>query len=274
MAGPDALDGIEVRDRFRREYANWDGLKRLYLTFDVDWAPDYMLRNVLQILEPYDAGVTFFATHETPLLREVAAVGRHEVGFHPNLMPSSSQGAGVEQVLGALSSWYPQATGCRFHVLGFSYRDLMRLPSAGIRYDVSRLMYNTPYLLPAYHHDLDLTLFPYMWEDGIAENAGWPVSIESMRLDTPGLKILNFHPMNVFINGPTAEARMNFISNAGPLLDCPEDKARAHRLDGSTGAQRALEGLLERARRDGVVIRPVRELHQAYEPVRNAVDHA
>jgi hypothetical protein len=253
---------------FLDEWANWAGLKRVHITFDVDWAPDYMLRHVLGILDRYDVGATFFATHETALLKEIAAQGRHEVGCHPNLSPNSSQGAGIDQVLNALTRWYPGAVGCRFHVLGFSYRDLMKLRPAGIRYDVSRLMYNTSHLQPAYHPDLNLTLVPYMWEDGICENAGDQVSIRSMMLDTPGLKVLNFHPMNIFINGPTAEARLRFIKAAGPLLDCPEAMARSYRQEGQSGAQMALEELLARIKRDGLRVQPLRELEEAFAQIR------
>lgn len=253
---------------FLEQYANWHSSQRLFITFDVDWAPDYMLRHVLSLLESYPVGVTFFATHLTPLLQEVARGGRHEVGIHPNLQPRSSQGTNTEEILDTLTGWYPDAHGCRFHVLGFSYRDLMKLAGRGMRYDVSRLMYNTSHLQPAYHKDLDLTLFPYMWEDGICENSGEEVSTASMALDTPGLKILNFHPMNIFINGPTADARLEFISKAGPLLECPEEIARAHRRTGSTGAQCALEGLLEYAGQKRIVIQPLRELERAFSEAR------
>jgi hypothetical protein len=103
-----------------------------------------------------------------------------------------------------------------------------------------------------------------MWEDGICENAGEEMSIRSMKLDTPGLKVVNFHPMNVFINGPTAAARLRFINSVRPLLDCPEHVARQHRQAGDTGAERALEGLLTRIKRDGFTVRPLREFERAF----------
>jgi len=254
---------------FLREYANWERVNRLHITFDVDWAPDYMIQHALDILQPYDVGVTFFATHETPLLKKIAAEGRHEVGVHPNLAPESSQGKGFDAVFRSLASWYPGAIGCRFHVLDFSYRDLKRLPERGIRYDVSRLMYNISHLQPAYHRDLDLILLPYMWEDGICENARDEVSTESMRLDAPGLKVLNFHPMNVFLNVPNADVRLDFKKDLGSvaIANCPEERARRHRVEGDTGAQRALEGLLARIKRDGLIVRPLRDLYKAFAAV-------
>ena len=261
------VESSAERQAFLRDFANWDEPRRVFITFDVDWAPDYMLHHVLGILDPYDVGATFFATHPTPLLERIAAEGRHEVGFHPNLGSGSSQGSGTDEVLQTLRSWYPHAVGNRFHVLGYTYRDLMKLPGFGIRYDVSYLMYNTSHLQPALHRDLGLTLVPYSWEDGICENAGDEVGIDSISLDAPGLKVANFHPMNVFINGPTAEARLNFIRGCGPLLNCPEEHAREHRLNEETGAERALEGLLERIRRDGLIAKPLSQLHDAFKAI-------
>lgn len=264
VASASRSDQETAHAAFLRRFANWDALERIFITVDVDWAPDYMLRHFLSLLEPYDVGVTLFATHDSPLLQGVAAAGRHEVGVHPNLLPTSSQGAGIDAVLNAVMRWYPQAIGCRFHILNFSYRDLMKLPKKGIRYDVSRLMYNASHLHPVYHRDLDLTLIPYMWEDGVCENAGDEVSIDSMRLDTPGLKVLNFHPMNVFINGPDPAGRIAFVNSIGPLLECPEEIARQHRVEGATGAQCALEELLARVARDKLIARPLRDLYRAF----------
>ena len=36
--------------KFLNEYANLNGLKTIALTFDIDWAPDYMIQNVIDIL--------------------------------------------------------------------------------------------------------------------------------------------------------------------------------------------------------------------------------
>ena len=268
LASMNVIDGgfgADGNQAFLDEWANWRGLKRIHITFDVDWAPDWMLQHLLRMLDRYpEVGCTFFATHETELLKRISQEGRHEVGWHPNLGPGSSQGANTPEVLRALAKWYPDAVGCRFHVLGYSYRDLMKLAPAKLRYDVSYLLYNASHLQPAYHRDLDLTLIPYFWEDGICENAGCEVSLNSVRLDTPGIKVLNFHPMNIYINGPSAKNRLEFMSHAGALLECTEDFARQYRQEGATGAQCVLESLLEKVVHERLIARPVRDLEQAF----------
>jgi hypothetical protein len=248
---------------FAERYANGSGLKTVCITFDVDFAPDYMIQNVLSLLERYDAKATFFATHLTPLLQEVAAQGFHEVGLHPNLTPGTTQGTGLEDILGKLKAAYPDVVGNRFHVLGYSYRDLVTMGKSGFIYDVSTLRFNCPYLLPAWHPDLGMTLLTYSWEDGICENASLPMSMESMDLDSPGMKICNFHPMNVYINGPDSRARLEFLAEAGPLLACPQALADRHRREGP-GAGTVLQAMLEYVMSRSCETLRVRDIANAY----------
>jgi peptidoglycan/xylan/chitin deacetylase (PgdA/CDA1 family) len=230
--------------RFASEYANWDGLKTVCLTFDVDFAPDYMLDHVLTILARADVPATFYATHHSEVLRELAAVGKHEVGLHPYTGPATTQGENLEAIVDDLRRSYPEAVGTRFHVLHHSYRDLLTLGRLGLQYDVSTLRFGTPYLLPAHHRDLGLVLLTYSWEDGISENAGIPLRLETLDVESPGLKIFNFHPMNVFINGSNSEARLTFMAENPDLLNCPREVAEQHRRK-DAGAESLLEALLE-----------------------------
>lgn len=218
--------------QFARDYANWDGLSCICVTVDQDWAPDYMLGHLLGLVEQAGVRITIYATHDSPLLRRVAAAGRHEVGLHPNLSPATTQGSGLADIVDRLRQAYPQARGNRFHVLGNSYRDLEVLGRRGIAYDCSHLMQNTPYCLPAWHPDLGMTLFTYQWEDGIRENAGLPPADACIDLDTPGLKIVNFHPLNVYLNCPDADHRRAFQRDVPVLLDCPEAVASRYRHTG------------------------------------------
>lgn len=233
---------------FARRYANWKGSGAVCLTFDVDFAPDYMLANVLRLLERYGARATFFATHASELLDAIASEGQHEVGLHPNLMPGSTQGANFDHILDHLRHVYPQAVGNRFHVLAHSYRDLVALGQRSFLYDVSTLRFNCPYVIPAWHPDLGMVLFTYTWEDGICENARLPMRLSSVDLDSPGMKILNFHPMNVYINGSDARARLTFMQENPDLLDCPQSVAETYRQRGD-GAETVLLTLLERLAR-------------------------
>ncbi|MCH7871302.1 MAG: hypothetical protein IID33_06340 [Planctomycetes bacterium] len=181
-------------------------------------------------------------------LEAVAREGQHEIGLHANLMPGSTQGMNLDSICDRLQQAYPQAVGNRFHLLAHSYRDLVALGRRSFMYDVSALRFNCPYVIPAWHPDLRMVLFTYTWEDGICENARLPMRLSSLDLDSPGMKIINIHPMNVYINGSDARARLTFLQENPDLLDCPQSVAETYRQRGD-GAESVLTALLERLAR-------------------------
>ena len=63
--------------------SSWDG-EKLFLTFDIDWAHDDIIRDCVALVE--DAGVkaTFFITHESPIIDELRGNDLFELGIHPN----------------------------------------------------------------------------------------------------------------------------------------------------------------------------------------------
>ncbi len=250
--------------RFARSYANWDGLSTVAITFDVDFAPAYMIENVLGILKRHNAPATFFATHPSEILRQITQTDDlHEVGLHPNLGPNSTQGNGLIDILTRLRTTYPAATGNRFHLLGYSYRDLVVLGQYGFRYDVSTLRFNCPYVLPAWHPDLKLILLSYTWEDGICENSELPMRLGSIDLASPGIKIINFHPMNIYINGSTSQPRLRFLRENPDLLNCPQPVADMYRCQGD-GAETVLRDLLAYLVDKHVRLLRVKDLAWAY----------
>lgn len=248
---------------FLDEFCNWSKPKRVFLTFDIDWAPDYMITYVLRLLKEANAQATIFATHHSPLLQALSDSPRIELGLHPNLLPNSSQGADFKTIMPWLKSRFPKAIGNRFHVLKYSYRELLELKNYGLRYDVSTIRFNCPYLVPAWHNDLKLNLLTYCWEDGICENGNLPMSLDSLEIDTPGMKIINFHPMNVFINSSNKAHRHEFLNAAGPLLECPEDIAKAHQQS-RPGAANVLRALLREISRQNIESGILSELSEAY----------
>ena len=90
--------------------------KRYALTFDIDWAPDYMILHCLELIESAGYKATFFATHSTPLNKEIVDRG-HNLGIHPNFLPGSSQGSNVEEVISECLNYAPNAWCMRTHSL-------------------------------------------------------------------------------------------------------------------------------------------------------------
>ncbi len=222
--------------RFRERYANWRGLRSVCLTFDIDFAPDYMIDHLAEILDPYGIEATFFVTHASDAVRGLACNPRYEIGYHPNLSPGSTQGDSLPGIIASLRTDFPGAVGNRFHLLGSSYRDLAVLGRSGFRYDASTLRFDCPYLLPSFHQDIGLTLLTYFWEDGIAEAARVPLRLPAVDLRSPGMKMFNFHPLNVFLNAPDASTRLRFLAEHPDLTHCPARTAERYRHTGDGAA--------------------------------------
>ena len=217
---------------FAKKYANWDKVDTICLTFDIDFAPDYMIKHTLTLLKKFNVKATFFATHNSPIVKKIAQDSQFELGTHIYVGPGSTQGTDIGEIIKDFRRVYPKVLGNRFHILHYSYRDLAKLGDYSYLYDVSTLRFNTPYLLPSFHKDINLILLTYSWEDGICENARFPMSLSSIDLNSPGMKIINFHPMNIFINGSNADARLKFMRENPDLLHCPRHIAERYRQKG------------------------------------------
>jgi len=248
--------------RFAEKYANWSELRTLCLTFNIDFVPDFMLERLLHMLAPFNVAATFFATHDTPVLQRIRMNPQYELAIHPFNNPASTQGNGLEEILGALRRIVPEAAGNRFHRLEHSYRDLLRLGELGYIYDASAIRHNTPFLLPAWHNDMKMVLLTTLWEDGSTEGMGYPMRLESVNLETPGMKILAFHPLNVYLNSKTPRDRSDFLRTVGNFQQCSEETARHHYGNDGEGARGVLRETLELIRErqiDTVTARQIAE---------------
>ena len=57
---------------------------KIFLTFDVDWATDEVIEDVLLFCEPFDVEITLYATHQSNILSQLSAIKKYEIGLHPN----------------------------------------------------------------------------------------------------------------------------------------------------------------------------------------------
>ena len=55
-----------------------------YITLDIDWAPDFVLESVIEMVTKANVYATWFITHNTPLLETLAQNPKFELGIHPN----------------------------------------------------------------------------------------------------------------------------------------------------------------------------------------------
>lgn len=237
----------------------------IYLTFDTDWADDAVIRDTVDLLDARDVPATVFVTHASPLLARLAAHPRIEVGLHPNfngLLEAGRHEHDAAAVLALLHETYPGAVSVRSHSL-FQSSGLHQL-FAG-----RRLLFEVNQFIPAwsgvacrpYREITGMVRVPYFWEDDVHVLAlacglvsGW--EIDSL-LDTPGLKVFDFHPVHVFLN-------TEHMDRYGRSRDHLRDPATlARQRCPSYGTRSFLTDLIDRGLDRGFTFRKVSEVRVA-----------
>jgi hypothetical protein len=191
-----------------------------HLTFDVDWAPDWMVDICRQQLNQKNVKGTFFVTHVSDIIADLLIDG-HAVGIHPNLFAGSSQGDSVRSVFDYLLNILPQADMMRTHGLyqssAFFAEIISHYPQ--IKTDFSLLTYGsvsvekTQLLLEEGHIDR----VNYNWEDDVAFNdRQW--EWHAFRPWAP-LHVFAFHPVHVALNSrdPASYRRLKAEIGERPL---------------------------------------------------------
>jgi hypothetical protein len=180
------------------------------ITLDIDWAPDWMIRTIASELQQAAVKATWFVTHWSPAIAELAAQPElFELGLHPNCLPNSTHGDTPSAVLHTIRQLLPNAVSMRTHAL---YQSTPFLITAardfGVRYDVSLFLPKAPHLRP--HHipwyGVDLWRIPYFWEDDAEMFEAAPAwQLSDPRLQVPGLKVFDFHPTYLILNNTRFE---------------------------------------------------------------------
>lgn len=204
---------INYNEKFLNDYCNWGDKKTFIFSIDVDFVPDFIISDTIELFEKNLMNATIFVTHQTNLIKKLYNSDFLEVGIHPNITVGTTQdGCNNEEIIKNLLKITDKPVSSKFHILGYSFRDLNLLGECGLKFDCSMLYYGTPYLLPTYHSDSDLVLAPYYWEDGHSHAMQKNIGFDMVGLSCPGIKIFNFHPIDLFFNTESHEHR-NKIKN-------------------------------------------------------------
>ena len=203
----------------------------LLITLDVDWAPDFAIDYAADILAARGVRATWFVTHDSPASRRLRDRSKFfEVGIHPNFLPGSTHGSEPSQVLRHCMALVPAATSMRTHALMQSTPLLnLVLKSTSIRFDVSLYVPRLAHVAPVEHwwDGRRLLRIPYIWEDDLEMERPEPLWDVDRLSALPGLKILDFHPIHIYLNGHNREP-YEALKRRFPVLP---DAAEAAALD-------------------------------------------
>jgi hypothetical protein len=176
------------------------------ITVDVDWAPDWCIRAVSDILIEKGVRSTWFITHACETVKELYRNDLFELGIHPNFQEGSTHGRTPEQVMEHMLGIVPGARTVRPHGLVQStalYR--LMVDKFGIRNDSALFLPLTPSLRP---HQVFLSSsgkgllrFPYFWEDDVEMYSPRPsFTLGDRKYKVKGMKIFDFHVIHILLN--------------------------------------------------------------------------
>ena len=224
--------------------STWDA--KVFLTFDVDWAHDDVMADVVELLLPYSVRSTWFVTHQSDFLGELQGNKRIELGVHPNFNPllhgDMRMGRNAHEVLDRLLDLVPGARSVRSHSITQSGYLMGLFESKGLTHECNSFIpWQTgvalkPWVLPG-----GGVRVPYFWEDDVAclyhdADVGrmGALAVKS------GLRVFDFHPIHVFLNTENLER----YENTRKLHHNPRELIK-YRYDGYGTRNRLLE-LLEK----------------------------
>lgn len=224
------------------------------ITIDLDWAPDFMIEPMAAAMVERGVRATWLITHASPAVDALRVrPDLFELGIHPNFLPGSSHGDTPDEVIDHCLGLVPSARCVRSHGLMQSTRLLHNLGSReGLGVDLSLYLHHCPTVAPCRfaYHGARLLRLPHVWEDDFemeCSDASWRLE-PILRLE--GLKILDFHPVHVFLNCPIGEAYKAY-RRLGPTGAAAESAARALKRAGEGPATMFAETLDYLAARDG-----------------------
>lgn len=170
------------------------------ITFDIDWATDEVIQHCLDILAETGAKATFFATHDSPVVRTIESHG-HEIGLHPNFLPNfNGEGRPYREVIDELVGLFPTARGVRFHSLGMSSPVLDYCYQKGIAYDTSVYL---PFQAKPYKEYTGIRRVPFIQSDLQMVIDQVPFEHRADDYDPALPYVYVFHPVHVFLNTVT-----------------------------------------------------------------------
>ncbi len=194
----------------------------LAFSCDVDWAPEEVIRDSMDLFETYGVKCTFFSTHHSLHLakanRKLFEVGIHP-DFHPLLRGQTTKT--YEDILDELLDIHPEAVGVRTHTMMQSVPMLQKFADRKLLYEANTFM---PYQhgLKAFRLWNGLVRIPFNWEDDVHWAYGYSFEDHRMDIESGDLVIFDFHPIHIYLNTENKfrynEAK-NYLNDPQKLLD-------------------------------------------------------
>ena len=176
----------------------------IFLTFDIDWASDGVIRRVAEQLVEAKIKSTWFVTHDSPILDFFRSrKDLFSLGIHPNFLEGTSHGNSEEEILINLMNLVPEAKVMRTHGV-YQYGNLLSkiVKLSPISIDSSIFLPEMSNIKPFEHltPNGSLKRIPIFWADDyelLKNGSDWN---PEKYFTQPGFKVFLFHPIHIFLN--------------------------------------------------------------------------
>lgn len=182
---------------------SWEEEPVFCFTSDIDWSSESIIKYSHDILSGDDLKLTYFITHSSPFLNELNALNKIDLLIHPNFLPNSSHGDSFKEVIDYCMNLVPNADGFRSHRY-FEVNDIMDdFAKRGFRFVSNHCTRCETNIKPLKHRS-GLLSIPIFLEDGGYLIMDPTLNFDNLipRLESPGLKVINFHPAHMAFNTP------------------------------------------------------------------------
>jgi hypothetical protein len=238
-------------------------LNEFFLTFDVDWAADAAIDDVAELLIARGLKATWFVTHEGEAVDRLRRrPDLFELGVHPNFLPGSTHGATPEAVLEEVLRIVPEAVSFRPHSVVYSGRLLeLIMTKTQLRIDSTFLLPGVEGIRPFVYRQFggELTRVPFFWADDYELGQESPDWNATRFFALQGLKVLDFHPIHVWLNSGSAVRYQEMRSSGSAPSSMTSAEGERWRATGR-GARTFLFEILDQIERSGQRTRCLREI--------------
>lgn len=178
---------------------------KIFLTFDIDWAPDEIIQDVLELTQPYNVRATWFFTHASPVITMLKDAG-HEVGIHPNFNPlllGNSKFTAAE-IIERCFEWSGDATAARSHSLVYGSPISQLFSNFGISHSSNfSIPSQSEIVLKPWRNTSGIIEVPYSWADEFSWSEVDQESVTSWASHV-GLLVADFHPIHIYLNSTSS----------------------------------------------------------------------
>ncbi len=172
----------------------------IVFTSDIDWAPEEVIADTINLFETYGVRCTFFSTHHSIELTKCNK-NLFETGIHPNFNPilNGQSDKRAVDIVDEIMDIHPEAQGVRSHSM-LQSTELLQM------FTDKKLLYDANHFLP-YQSGLKpiklwtgLVRIPYNWEDDVHWTYGYSFDDSGMNLEDEDLVVFDFHPIHIYLN--------------------------------------------------------------------------